>query len=142
MPPEAVPSNASVASTGLGLRYIGKEHVYAFSGLVRPLNGSDATVLDFISGSGYIEADLWWSWNYEMMGDGTEFGVLLKLNDILVIHTEQSTRASGGRAIMEIKHQQILIPPFTHFLFTATTSTADPGADMALTLNGRVYGAT
>ena len=136
---DVIQPSASTASTGEGIRYIGKDRCYAFSGLVRPLDGSDATVLDFISGSGYIEADLWWSWNYEMMGDGTEFGVLLKLNDILVIHTEQSTRASGGRAIMEIKHQQILIPPFTHFLFTATTSTADPGADMALTLNGRVY---
>jgi len=138
--PDVIPTSASVASTGLGIRYIGN-HCYAFSGIVTPVSGTDATVLDFITGSGYIIADLWWSWNYEMMGDATDFGILLKLNDVLVIHVEQSTSGSGGRVRMEVKRQQILLPPFTHFFLTGTTTTGSPGADLAMTLNGRVYGA-
>jgi len=135
---EGIPPTASTASAGLGIRYIG-QHCYAYSGIVTPVSGTDATALDFITAGGYIVADMWWSWNYEMMGDATDYGILLKLNDVLVIHVEQSTSGSGGRVRMEVKHQQILLPPFTHFFLTGTTTTGSPGADLTLTLNGRVY---
>ena len=59
MATEAVPANASVASTGLGIRYIG-EHAYALSGIERDAGtgGANTTLLNFTSGAGYIRGTL------------------------------------------------------------------------------------
>ena len=49
---DTIPVSASIASTGLGIRYIG-EHAYAYSG-VNLLTNSETSYLDFTTGSGYI----------------------------------------------------------------------------------------
>ena len=66
MEPEAVPANASVASTGLGIRYI-QDWAYAFSGVVQA-NGADKTALDFISGTGLIVGKCYPTVNADQMG--------------------------------------------------------------------------
>ena len=56
---EPIQPGASIAATGLGIRYIG-EHCYAMSGSVTDAgSGSAATsCLDFTTGSGYIIATI------------------------------------------------------------------------------------
>ena len=53
---DTIPVSASVASTGTGIRYIG-DHCYAFSGAVSA-SGSEQTLFDFTTGTGYIVATL------------------------------------------------------------------------------------
>ena len=55
---DVIPTSASVASTGSGIRYIG-DYAYAYSGLAQTegLN-SPVTRLEFTTGSGLIDAKL------------------------------------------------------------------------------------
>jgi len=111
---------------------------YGFSGNVIALNGTDGTLFNFTSPSNPILLNMWWSWDYEAMGDATDFGITLALNEVNVIDEEQSTRASGGRVVMQIFHQRIIVPPLTEFVLTNTTTTGSPGVNCAMTLEGRV----
>ena len=52
MPPEAVPSNASVASTGKGIRYVGN-YAYGYSGTYAA-DAASHVVLDFTTGAAII----------------------------------------------------------------------------------------
>ena len=52
---DVIPTSASVASTGLGIRYIG-DYAYCLSGTF-DANTNQQTVLDFTSGAGFIRAE-------------------------------------------------------------------------------------
>jgi len=134
MAKEAIGANAIFSGPQLGLSYIGKR-VYGYSGNVAAVSGTDGTLFDFTTGTDPILLDLWWSWDYEAMGDATDFGITLTLNGQTVIDEEQSTRAGGGRVIMQIFHQRLLLPPLTAFVLTNTTSTGS-NVNCAMTLDG------
>ena len=131
MPPEAVPSNASVASTGKGIRYIG-QHAYAYSGSHPATAAGHTAMLDFTSQSGYLIAKIAFG-NTSVSGDHIEFEI--KLNGVIVM-------AAIADAIGEsfpLNDLRILIPPNTHV--EITTINASGGADRAVfvSLSGRVY---
>ena len=134
-----VAGGASPSGIGSSINYV-LDRAYGYSGNVPAQDGQDGTMFDFTTGSEVILLDMWWSWDYEAMGDGTDYGVTLKLNGQEVIDTEQSTRASGGRVMMEIKHQRILLAPYTHFVMTNTCSTGSP-VNCAMTLDGVIINA-
>ena len=52
---DVIPTSASVASTGLGIRYIG-DHAYALAGEYTA-DTTTQTVLDFTTGTGYIDGE-------------------------------------------------------------------------------------
>ena len=135
MPPEAVPSNASVASTGLGLRYIGKEHCYALSGNVT-IGNTKTDLLNFTSGSGYIVGKL-----QIALGDATtdDFEYEIKFNDIGIF-----VYSIAGSHLL---HEQldnfipIIIPPQTLFSVNGDNLSSATGRANYAMLTGRVYGA-
>jgi len=127
--------SGGTAGIGKGLNYT-LNRAYAYSGNVLAVNGTDGTLFDFTTGSDLILLDMWWSWDYEAMGDASDFGVTLTINGDTVIDEEQSTRASGGRVVMQIFRQQLLLAPYTRFVMTNTTTTGAPGVTCAMTLNG------
>ena len=67
--PDTIPVSASIASTGPGIRYIG-DYAYANSGWLAVATGADTVLLDFTSGAGMIKADLFWSFDYDLLVNG------------------------------------------------------------------------
>jgi len=133
MPP--VQPSASVAATGLGIRYI-SNHTYAYSGDVSVTGASSAntTLLNFITGSGYIKA--------EIQGFSTERGsaqlyLAVKLNDVLVVNAEFDA-AGSNNAVLDFPIQ-LIIPPFTK---TEVLVGIESGSTKkwSIIMTGRVYG--
>ena len=75
---DTIPVSASVASTGLGIRYIG-DWAYANSGWLSVATGADTVLLDFTSGAGMIKADLFWSFDYDLLINGKIFWRRIKI---------------------------------------------------------------
>ena len=137
MPPEAVPSNASVASTGKGIRYIGKDHCYAYSGAVSNAAGGSAgktTLLDFTTGSGLIQSKI--EFGVEWAGnDDVYFAISLNGLDIFNVNYKNPE----GQAALTGQPFHILIPPETRFVIKwGIDNVTKDGFAM---LTGRVYGA-
>ena len=82
MKAEPLPPDASIASTGLGIRYIG-EHCYCYPGEAQQLN-SIVTILSFTTGAGYIVGELFVSGAVApgASGGGGNTAYQLKLNSI------------------------------------------------------------
>ena len=133
MPPEAVPSNASVASTGKGLRYIG-QHAYAMSGLINA-DENLTTLLDFTTGAGYIEA---WIQIYASTIQNDNFEINILFNEVKIISSEYEKSYSGNFTPEE---RRIIIPPFTQVKITAQNTQSTTHADWSAVVTGRVYGA-
>ena len=139
MPPEAVPSNASVASTGKGLRYIGKEHCYAFSGTI-PARNTEQTVLDFTTGSGFIVATLTMTAPFKMTAasvpDGRIRGYQLDFNGQTVGQYKVDSQQEDMPTIIEA---QILIPPFTAVVLTCIDNSEAVDYLGTANITGRIY---
>ena len=133
MPPEAVPSNASVASTGKGLRYIG-QHAYAYSGGVNVPASTDEPLLVFITGSGYIVARFQFTIHEKNYDDNSTF--IVSLNDEAISFTETEDSETAGMDSPII----LILPPFTKVKVTAFT-TGSGDIDHGAMMTGRVYGA-
>jgi len=128
----SVPPEASVASTGFALRYIG-DHCYAYSGQKNATYsaGADTTFIEFTSGSGYIVGKL--SWSSVNQSSNVEFFQFF-MNEQIIFdarfqHAEQATTEQP---------YQLLIPPLTKVTFKMGI-VSSPAATM--TFVGRVYGA-
>jgi len=134
-----VQPNASVAATGLGIRYIG-EHCAAWSGLVQ-ISTDLTECLNFTTGSGYIIADLTLCGSAKHDG-GTNAGANtvyeIYLNEVRFLLVKVESIQEDMPAVETIP---LLIPPRTgvQVAFRCDASTADMFNSVALT--GRVYGA-
>ena len=107
---DTIPVSASIASTGLGIRYIG-DHAYAYSGTF-VASTSEQTVLDFTTGSGYIVATLTLTAPIDMTAvqDGSFRGYQLDFNGQTVgLYKVESV----SEDMPSNTETQILIPPFT-----------------------------
>ena len=137
MPPEAVPSNASVASTGLGLRYIG-QHCYAYSGIILSADGSKTCLGPFTSGSGYITGKYLLSGGLFIsdVGEGANIIYTLKLNDQIIWEIKITTNPEGSPTAYT---PPLLIPPITKVEILVQASQAN--LECSASLTGRVYGA-
>jgi len=140
MATEAVLSTASVASTGLGLRYIGDRY-YALSA---PLDANTTidTLLEFETRSEYIVA----SFHYTgyMGPDGNSAsngarGICSIYFNAIRVYQIMTDNDSGNMA--QTYGPQLIIPPSTIVTVksTAASTTTDYVAQCVIT--GRVYGA-
>ena len=134
MSPEAVPSNASVASTGLGLRYIG-QHCYGYSGPLAIPN-SNTNLLKFTTGSGYIKAKVIFSPRDSTADDYRSF---ISLNDQEVFgafYTNTALAYPYGTVPI-----RLIIPPNTEVKIYMINTSSSSGYTWFASLTGRVYGA-
>ena len=134
MPHEAsVPPEASTASTGLGIRYIGK-HCYAYSGLVGCTN-VETDLLNTTTGAGYILCNI--QFNY-VTDSGNNFNYKVYLNDIVV----QAYFLTSAEAYTEPDNLiPLLIPPQSTLRCTAQNASTSAEIEIITSLTGRVYGA-
>ena len=136
---DPVQPSASVAATGLGIRYIG-EHAYAYSGLLA-VSADVTTVLEFTTGSGYIIGEFQVNAGYD--DDNAAGAATPTLANILFNDLSIGLIGCGGqtpdRRPSSIT-QKVVIPPNTKVTGTLdSTATADQY--YSLTFVGRVYGA-
>ena len=134
---DVIQPSASIASTGKGIRYIGN-WAYAFSGK-EIINATNADLLDFTTGSGFILADIQWG------GDGVDSGQItytIEINGVNVMYKRCPAGGSDPRNDFEIGTTRVkmLIPPFTRFVLNIDNGTA-VNYDCTVWLSGRVYGA-
>ena len=128
---EPLPPDASTASTGLGLRYIGKEYCYAFSGDVA-LSSSFQDFLSFTSGSGFIIADINFAGDYNALGANyVQFNI--KLNGSSVFLSKMERNNSEW-----MNYAKILLPPFTQVQIEGKVQDGTPAFTCIFV--GRVYG--
>ena len=136
---DVIQPSASIASTGLGIRYIG-QHCYAYSGFINytdPASGNQ-TMLDFNSGSGVIVAEFTFSYNARVMG-GADLGWQISLNDILVW---TAVIESQTPSYMDVNIVPLVLPPDTKVLVELRNPASSVFAGQSnCTMTGRVYGA-
>jgi len=138
----SVQPSASVAATGLGIRYIGKDYCYAFSGAFAASN-TDQTLLDFTTGnSGYIVATLTLTPPIRMLAAGISGGYprgwQLNFNSQTIGLYKADSAQQDMPTVVEV---QILIPPLTNVVLTSVDSGSDANYSGTAHLTGRVYGA-
>ena len=128
-----VQPSASVAATGLGIRYIG-DWAYGFSGIVACTN-ANTLMMEFTSGSGFIDMQLV---VMNSSGAGDDFLYSLYLNDVISIQWY----ALGVQDPLAGKNPiPVLIPPFTKFTLRGDNQGATTERNHTVNFSGRVYGA-
>mgnify|MGYP001346600081 CR=1 FL=1 len=133
-----IQASASVAATGLGIRYIG-EHCYCYPGELQQQTGT-VTILQFTTGSGYIVGELFVSGAVApgASGGGGNTAFQVKLNGIdtlnIKVETDQEDMSGDSRA-------PLLFPPFTEVILTVASTGADVDRFTTAAFVGRVYGA-
>ena len=128
---DVIQPSASIASTGKGIRYVG-QHCYAYSGVIAAGGGgwADTEMLNFTSGAGLIECNLFWGCND---AGSSDMFFNFKLNGVTVFLNRHG-RTDDAFTVP----YKMIIPPFTECIFNLGTAS---GGDMTLNLTGRVYGA-
>jgi hypothetical protein len=139
---DPVQPGASVAATGLGIRYIGSgeyQHAYAMSGEITINSGtSPVTMLSFTTGSGYILATIDFTLDQTNLSSSNKWGWLIKLNDQVVMH--YLTEVHSTRANNDVDTTTLLIPPLTKFEAQCLSPDDANDVDFTVTMAGRVYG--
>lgn len=128
-----VQPNASVASTGKGIRTIGN-HIYGYSGNISVSGSSapDTIMLSFITGTEYIAGRV--SWGQDHSGAENQW-IGIKLNGELILDMNFDNTAPNRES-----YRKIVIPPRTEVeILYGSGAGSDHDANVMLT--GRVYGA-
>ena len=130
---DVIQPSASIASTGPGIRYLGKNHCYAFSGEVVPggAGAADTVMLDFTTGSGYIVGLL--SWQNDASSTADEF-----YNFTINGTTFFNGRYANAVDASNDQPYSLILPPLTRLVVKMGTTGA---SKMTATFTGRVYGA-
>ena len=130
---DVIPTSASIASTGKGIRYVGN-WAYANSGEVNVTNVT-TTLLDFTSGTGVIRGKI-------------QFNMLAQTADDFLYYVYFNDTIIQGYFVLEAYRRgkpdtplEIIIPPLTHVKLTAQNESSTSSYKQIVTLVGRVYGA-
>jgi len=129
---QPVQASASVAATGLGIRYIG-EHAYAYGGVIGVPDSTTTILGPFTSGAGFILADIQIT-DSSRSNDDIQYDVYL--NDISVV---RFVRGNAGEA--PGYPTILIIPPFTKVEITGYNHSTSSAQPQTVTLTGKVYGA-
>jgi len=136
-----VPPEASVAATGLSIRYIGSgeyQHCYGNSGEIST-NNETLTALEFHSGSGYILAAVYWGVDSADLDADKFVGLFIKLNEQLIYQTKSLSRVPYDTSGPSAAYVEFLIPPNTKVEIQVGTDRTSI-VNQTVTLSGRVYG--
>ena len=129
MPP--VQPSASVAATGLGIRYVG-DWFYGYSGVVS-VDTSETDLISTTTGSGIIVA----KWHpFYQTSSANNFAFYAYLNDLLVQYVE----ITSSEADTPYTALNMIIPPRTK-LELKSKNLAAGSHNMLASIVGRVYGA-
>ena len=122
MPPEAVPSSAAVASTGLGLRYIDKEFWGGWSGPVAVSQTGFSDLFNFTSPSVALLVRFEFGIYDYSMATGEAIRLKILLNDLVVMERRiEYTGAGQSASPSDLSTPfDMLIPPFTQVNYQAT----------------------
>jgi hypothetical protein len=135
---DVIPTSASIASTGKGIRYIGN-WAYALSGQLDDVS-TYATGLEFTTGSGIIKGifqfDAMVQTSNTAAGDITLFKILI--NEVSVGITKLDGGQEDQPPTVKIP---ILLPPFTKVEVQYHGSVNSSDYPTFLRFTGRVYGA-
>jgi len=129
----SVTPEASVASTGKGVRYVGT-HLYGYSGVIG-VNNNETSLLEFTSGSGYAVINI--QYNYAE-SDGDDIIYRTYLNDIVVQQFITDHAKLYGWMNSFIR---IVVPPNSKVKCTAENLGSSSTRSQVCSLTGRVYGA-
>ena len=133
----SVQPEASIASTGKGIRYIG-DYAYAYSGQFEAKNTTQI-LLEFVSGSGLIVGTFYCNAFLQYSNVSVRQGAfLISLNDIIVAGI---TATDANEDMPATVTQELLIPPLTKVKVEAIASTGDSDNYATVNFTGRVYGA-
>ena len=134
-----VQPSASVAATGLGIRYVGGDWAYALSGLIQ-IADTAQTHLDFISGSGIIAAKVSMTGPVKAadVNNGEAIVFICYFNDLAVFNVKLNPKGEGMPGESTIP---IIIPPLTEVKITALSNSNAADYVTSCVLAGRVYGA-
>ena len=133
---DVIQPSASVASTGLGIRFIGK-HCYGYSGTISVAD-TETDLINSNSGSNYIVAS--WSVFYiEPSGAADDYRFRLYFNGEVIASLQLGEqRVSNPNVTSNVS--DFVIPPRTHIKITGE-NVADTSTNViASTIIGRVYG--
>ena len=134
---DVIPTSASIASTGLGIRTIGS-HVYAYSGLFTATT-SYQEVLSFQSPAGYIVGILQLNSGIDASSPGNRVtnAANIIFNGITIARVAAGTLTDDAPTS---ETQDLLIPPLTTVIVEVDSS-ASSDRQFSVTFTGRVYGA-
>ena len=135
---DTIPVSASIASTGLGIRYIGS-HCYALSGTFSATTNPQIT-LSFTTGAGYIVGRFTFAGMFDpaTASTGSTGGLLITFNGENAIIMQ----VDGAEEDMPSTiYEDVIIPPFTTIKATLDSSSNDPDRVGTTNFTGRVYGA-
>jgi len=138
---ESLPPDASTASTGLGIRYVGN-WFYAYSGLHDALDVS-VTWLSFTSGNGILVGTFQLNTpvNASTPLDVAGLVAVIKMNDIGICNLVVNPQGSPETVQPSFVTQDFIIPPQTKFTVDVTSDAEDIGDSGSALFTGRVYGA-
>jgi len=129
---DVIPTSASTASTGLGIRYIA-QWAYSLSGRI-PVDNSTITLTSFTSGAGVIIAQ--WTPGYaDESADNMQFRV--KFNGIDIYQTTLDSRVTYS----PYQYINLIIPPLTKVEVTCENKSGSSEVNVISNITGRVYGA-
>ena len=132
---DTTPVSASIASTGKGIRYVGKEWVYANSGKIATVTTNTMTLLEFETGPEILKAQI------SMVTFGVtaeDFQYKINFNDQQI--NEVYYIDSYDSYTEDSRNFFYIIPPFTKVKITGQSIGGGAGTIGAM-LTGRVYGA-
>jgi len=131
MPP--VQPNASIAATGLGIRYIG-DFAYAYATMT-DVSDSETTLIESTTGSGIIVGQCQFGYGEQT---GEDFRYLIYFNDQIIMNQVVSGTTDTPIGPMFYK---LVIPPFTKVKMTAENLSSSNAREQTALVTGRVYGA-
>ena len=130
---DVIQPSASVASTGLGIRYI-ENYAYAYSGAVA-VDENETALVETLSQTGIIVGAF--QPQYFPPAAGDDYFFRFYLNDLLVI----ATALNSSLVATPYEKSPIIIPPLTLIKITAQNVTDTTANNVGAVLTGRVYGA-
>jgi len=136
---DVIPTSASIASTGSGIRYI-QNWAYAYSGEVTTSGADVVNTLDFNSGSGLIKAKI----SFGIAGytaGSDDFRVAVTMNGETIFQVLFNNIEPARLVDASLLNLEIIIPPQTTVTTTAKRAYGSGTATFTTLITGRVYGA-
>jgi len=127
---DVIPTSASIASVGPGIRSIGK-WAYAYSGSSAPGPGP-TTFLEFTTGSGLIAGKFELNADFAGIG-GNNLQIEIYFNDLKLVYE----RDVGNDFVPGDTAYDVIIPPFTKVQVDLGAASGTANVNFV----GRVYGA-